>query len=126
MGLTSREQKLLAQFANNNYGLYNKTFARKIGLHESIFLGEIISEIRIGKDPRPDVVQYPVSGNGRFDRRLGQSLPFACRCRFICGTVLDDLDAPALFDLIPNQITHLSPRIRNSIPYERRVEKRGP
>lgn len=44
MGLTSREKKLLSQFANNNYGLYNKTLARKLGLHESIFLGEIISE----------------------------------------------------------------------------------
>lgn len=44
MGLTSREKKLLTQFANNNYGLYNKTLAKKIGLHESIFLGEIISE----------------------------------------------------------------------------------
>lgn len=44
MGLTPREQKLLSQFANNNYGLYNKTLARKLGLHESIFLGEIISE----------------------------------------------------------------------------------
>ena len=44
MGLTSRENKLLSQFANNNYGLYNKTLARKLGLHESIFLGEIISE----------------------------------------------------------------------------------
>ena len=44
MGLTSREKKLLSQFANNNYGLYNKTLAKKLGLHESIFLGEIISE----------------------------------------------------------------------------------
>lgn len=44
MGLTSREKKLLSQFANNNYGLYNKTIAKKLGLHESIFLGEIISE----------------------------------------------------------------------------------
>lgn len=44
MGLTLREKKLLSQFASNNYGLYNKTLARKIGLHESIFLGEIISE----------------------------------------------------------------------------------
>lgn len=44
MGLTLREKKLLSQFANNNYGLYNKTLAKKLGLHESIFLGEIISE----------------------------------------------------------------------------------
>ena len=44
MGLSIREKKLLTQFASNNYGLYNKTLAKKIGLHESIFLGEIISE----------------------------------------------------------------------------------
>lgn len=44
MGLSIREKKLLTQFASNNYGLYNKTIAKKIGLHESIFLGEIISE----------------------------------------------------------------------------------
>ena len=44
MGLSIREKKLLSQFASNNYGLYNKTLAKKIGLHESIFLGEIISE----------------------------------------------------------------------------------
>ena len=44
MGLLIRENKLLTQFASNNYGLYNKTLAKKIGLHESIFLGEIISE----------------------------------------------------------------------------------
>ena len=44
MGLNSREKKLLSQFASNNYGLYNKTLAKKIGLHESIFLGEIIAE----------------------------------------------------------------------------------
>lgn len=44
MELSIREKKLLTQFASNNYGLYNKTLAKKIGLHESIFLGEIISE----------------------------------------------------------------------------------
>ena len=44
MGLSIREKQLLTQFASNNYGLYNKTLAKKIGLHESIFLGEIISE----------------------------------------------------------------------------------
>lgn len=44
MGISIREKKLLTQFASNNYGLYNKTLAKKIGLHESIFLGEIISE----------------------------------------------------------------------------------
>jgi hypothetical protein len=44
MGLSIKEKKLLTQFASNNYGLYNKTLAKKIGLHESIFLGEIISE----------------------------------------------------------------------------------
>lgn len=44
MGLSIREKKLLTQFASNNYGLYNKTLAKKIGLRESIFLGEIISE----------------------------------------------------------------------------------
>lgn len=44
MGLSIRDKKLLTQFASNNYGLYNKTLAKKIGLHESIFLGEIISE----------------------------------------------------------------------------------
>lgn len=44
MWLSIREKKLLTQFASNNYGLYNKTLAKKIGLHESIFLGEIISE----------------------------------------------------------------------------------
>ena len=38
MGLSIREKKLLTQFASN------KTLAKKIGLHESIFLGEIISE----------------------------------------------------------------------------------
>lgn len=35
---------LLTQFASNNYGLYNKTLAKLIGLHESIFLGELLSE----------------------------------------------------------------------------------
>ena len=42
--LSNREHRLLNQFANNNYGLYNKTLARKLGLHTSIFLGELISE----------------------------------------------------------------------------------
>ena len=44
MGIPQLDSNLLSQFASSNYGLYNKTLARKLGLHESIFLGEIISE----------------------------------------------------------------------------------
>ncbi len=35
---------VLKQFASNNYGIYNKSMAKILGLHEAIMLGELISE----------------------------------------------------------------------------------